>query len=167
MAMIRKSPGGQVEFGWLPMSLHAALGLAGSALGLVAAGFTLDRVPHWELPVFVFAMVYYVVGRALPDLVTEPHKMQRAFYFGLLPAVGSLTLYAAFQAWGHMWLAVLLGFAVGCTAQALLGRTVVPAVSAEEQAADAKEWLHTETWGDAGPHDLTPPPWAETGRRAN
>jgi fatty acid desaturase len=114
----------------------AVFGALGFVFGLGAAIYGYSLLPSLALTVFVFAAVFYLVGRALPDVITEERKAQRAAYFTLLPAVGAVEVYAGYLLWGGMWLAVILGFVAGGVAQVLLGRALFPRVREEEEAEE-------------------------------
>jgi hypothetical protein len=139
--------------GFTPVDgLFGALGFV-AGLGAAIYGYTL--FPSLALAIFVFAAVAYLVGRAVPDVITEERKVQRAAYFVLLPAVGAAVVYASYLLWEGMWLAVILGFVAGSIAQALLGRALFPKVRKEEQAEEL-DWtgIRPEEWGEPGPEDL-------------
>ena len=116
--------------------VDAVFGGLGFIAGLGAAIYGYTLFPSLALALFVFAMVSYLVGRALPDVITEARKVQRIAYFALLPAVGTAALYASYLLWQSMWLAVILGFVSGGIAQALLGWALFPKVRKEEAEED-------------------------------
>jgi hypothetical protein len=136
-------------------TVDAVFGVLGFVAGLGAAIYGYALFPSLALAIFVFAAVSYLVGRGLPDVITEDLKAQRAAYFALLPAVGAVVVYASYLLWEGMWLAVILGFVAGGAAQALLGRTLFPMVRKEEQAEELdRAGIRPEEWGEPGPDDL-------------
>ena len=124
-----------------------------AGLGAAVYGYTL--FPSLALAIFVFAMVSYLVGRALPDVIIEPRKAQRVVYFALLPAVGTATLYASYLLWEGMWIAMFSGFVGGGVAQVLVGRVLSPKGRKEEAGEDLdRAGIRPEEWGEPGPDDF-------------
>ena len=135
--------------------LDAIFGGVGFIAGLAAAIYGYTLLPSLALALFVFAMVSYLVGRALPDLIAETRKVQRAVYFTLLPLFGTVTLYASYLLWESMWLAAILGFVGGGLVQTLLGWALFPKVRKEEAAEDLdRAGIRPEEWGESSPDDL-------------
>jgi hypothetical protein len=56
--------------------LDAIFGGLGFIAGLSAAIYGYTLLPSLALALFVFAMVSYLVGRALPDLITKPARFR-------------------------------------------------------------------------------------------
>jgi hypothetical protein len=134
--------------------VDAVFGGLGFVAGLGAAIYGYTLFPSLALAIFVFAAVSYLVGRAVPDVITDERKVQRAAYFALLPAVGAAVVYAGYLLWEGMWLAVILGFVAGGIAQALLGRALFPKVRKEEAKELDRAGIRPEGWGEPGPEDL-------------
>ncbi len=93
--------------------VHAAFNLVGLVAGAGTAYLAWDRTETLSLPIFAFFLTNYLVGRGLGDLVTDPQKVKRFFYFVLPAAIDCGLLYLTYQWWGLMWVAVLVGFFVG------------------------------------------------------
>ena len=135
--------------------VDAVFGALGFVAGLGAAIYGYTLIPSLALAIFIFAAVSYLVGRALPDVITEERKAQRAAYFALLPAVGAVVVYASYLLWEGIWLAVILGFVAGGVAQALFGLALLPKVRKEERAEELdRAGIRPEEWGEPGPDDL-------------
>ena len=145
--------GGNGRF-WMPWTVSLC-SLLGFVAGLGAAVYGYALFPSLALAIFVFAAVSYLVGRALPDVITEDRRLQRVAYLALLLAVGSVVVYASYLLWEGMWLAVILGFVAGGIAQAVVGRTLFPQVRKEEEAEELdRAGIRAEEWGEPGPEDL-------------
>jgi hypothetical protein len=93
--------------------VHAAFGLLGFVAAMVGAFVAYDRTSSIALPIFVFFMTQFFVGRGLGDVVTDPHKVQRFVYFLLLPVLSSGIVWLSYQWWDLMWLSVILGLLIG------------------------------------------------------
>lgn len=149
--MIRTRHGGRRNF----TPVDAVFGALGFIAGLGAAIYSYTLLSSLALAIFVFAVVSYLAGRALPDVISEDRKVQRAAYFALLPTVGTAALYASYLLWEGMWLAVIFGFVAGGIAQALLGRALFPQVRKEEVAEERERaGIRPEEWGEPGPNDF-------------
>ena len=131
------------------------MGSVGFIAGLGAAIYVYTLSPSLALVLFVFAMSSYLVVRALPVTISEARKVQRMAYFALLPAAGTVALYAIYLLWESMGLAVISGFVGGGIAQALLGRALFPKVRKEEADEDLDQsGIRPEKWGELGPDEL-------------
>ena len=106
--------------------------------------FAYRAMPSYALAVFVFLMVLHVVARGIPDVITDPKKIQRVVFFALYPAICSAVLYFTYQWWGRMWLAVILGLVLGAILNGLAGAALFPQVHQEEQE-DTKQRVK-EAW---------------------
>jgi hypothetical protein len=84
------------------------------------------------LSLFVAALVLQIVGRGIPDVITDPDKPRRALYFLLGPALATGILVATFELWGRWWLAALLGLGGGAVLNAILAPRLFPRVHREE-----------------------------------
>jgi hypothetical protein len=135
--------------------LDVLFGGVGFVAGLAAAIYGYTLFFSLALALFFFAMVSYVVGRALPDVITEPHRVRRIAYFALLPMIGTIVLYASYLLWESMWLAVILGFVGGGIVQALVGWALLPQIRKEEAEEELdRAGIRPEEWGEPGPYDL-------------
>jgi uncharacterized membrane protein YfcA len=114
-------------------------------IGGVAAGvYIYNRVSSWILGVFTFFMLVHIVGRGIPDVITDPHKIQRALFFTLLPVASTGVLYFTYRWWDRMWLSVLLGLIVGGTLNTVVGALLFPRIFQEEQE-DSQQRME-EAW---------------------
>jgi hypothetical protein len=118
--------------------IFGLLGLLAGIGAAVAAYQVIDD--SWWLVAFAFLLTQYVVGRSLGDLVTDPHKLRRAFYFALQPALSIAIVYFAYQAWERWWLAVLLGFLGGGIVAGAIGAALLPGIHQEEVADTRRRW---------------------------
>ena len=113
--------------------LRAVFGLVALVVGIVAAIFAYRWMPSYTLAFFALVMVVHVVARGIPDVITDPQKVQRILFFALYPAICSGVLYFTYQRWNRMWLAVLLGLIVGGILNTIAGATLFPQVFKEEE----------------------------------
>lgn len=114
-------------------------------IGAIAAAFYAYRwISSYALAIFVFLMVMHIVGRGIPDVITDPNKIQRVLFFALYPAICAALVYFTYQWWGRMWLAVILGLVLGAIFNGLAGAVLFPRVYREEQE-DTKQRIK-ETW---------------------
>ncbi|MEX2210520.1 MAG: YbjN domain-containing protein [Gaiellaceae bacterium] len=121
--------------------VHRYFGLLGLAAGIGAAIAAFQLIDDsWWLVAFAFLLTQYVVGRSLGDLATDPHKLRRAFYFALQPALSIAIVYFAYQAWERWWLAVLLGFLGGGILAGAIGAAVLPGIHQDELADTKRRW---------------------------
>jgi hypothetical protein len=116
-------------FGFL--SLVAAIG------GGIYAYIEADTV--W-LGLFVAGGLLHIVGRAIPDVITDDKKMRRSLYFLLLPALATAGLYLAYQAWDKWWLAFVVGVVGGGLVNAILAPILFPGIHREESQDSAKRF---------------------------
>ena len=105
---------------------------------LVAAVVAFRAWPSYTLSFFAFVMVVHVGARGLPDIITDPNKVQRALFFTLYPVSCTAVLYLTYLWWGRMWLAVLLGLVVGGLLNEAAGAILFPKVYREEREDDAR-----------------------------
>jgi hypothetical protein len=106
-------------------------------IGGVAGGIFAQRVTSsWWLAAFVLFMTLFVVGRALPDILTEPDKLRRAAYFGSVPVLSTAVLALIYWASGWWWLAVVLGLVLGVLGSATLGALFFADIAQEELEQD-------------------------------
>jgi hypothetical protein len=68
----------------------------------------------------------------IPDLITDPNKIKRFFFFALHPALGVLILIFTYQWWGMWWLSALLGYLGGMLIGRLLASLIFPKIAREE-----------------------------------
>jgi hypothetical protein len=108
-------------------------------IGAIAGAIYAYRwMSSYALAIFVFLMVVHVVGRGIPDVITDPNKIQRVLFFALYPAICTAVVYYAYQWWGRMWLAVILGLVLGAILSAIAGTVLFPRV-AQEEMEDTKQ----------------------------
>jgi Tir chaperone protein (CesT) family len=122
-------------------AVFSVIGL-GAAIG--AAIFAFNRIGSWALAIFTFLWVQYIVVRIIPDLITDPDKVQRFIFFMLHPAVAVGLLYVTYGWWGKWWLSALIGYLGGTFLARLIGIIIMPRVAVEETRDDqerTKGWL--------------------------
>jgi hypothetical protein len=104
------------------------------ALGAAAvAGFyAYDQTSSWWFVAFAVMMTLFAVGRAIPDVITEPDKGRRALFYGIPLAFAIGGLAASQAVWGTWWLSVLVGFGVGGVGW-LVDAVFLPDITREEQ----------------------------------
>ncbi len=114
-------------------------------IGAIAAAIYAYRwMSSYALSIFVFLMVLHVVARGIPDVITDPNKIQRILFFALYPAICTAVVYYTYQWWDRMWLAVILGLVLGGVLNGLAGAVFFPRVYEEEQE-DTKQRMK-EAW---------------------
>lgn len=116
--------------------------LLGMAAGAGAGWYATSRddVDSTWLAVFIGLLVFNFISRALADVLSEPKKLRRLFYFALTPALASLSFYYTYQWWETWWLSFLLGFVFGGTLTSVVGSVLVPAIHREETADTRGRW---------------------------
>jgi hypothetical protein len=120
-------------------TVRVVLWFVAFGLGIAAAVLATQEISSFWLGLYAFVLTMHVVGRGLGQVITKPHRFQRAVYFALMPAASIPVVWATYGAWGHMWIAVLLGFVSGAVAERTLGRLLVPRIRAEEERAGFPE----------------------------
>ena len=118
--------------------IHAIFNFIGLLLGIGAAWFAFDRTSSIALPIFVFVLVQYFVGRGIGDVVTDDKKVKRFVYFAMPVVFMSGIVFLTYQWWGLMWLATLLGFFVGGVLWALVAALAMPDIAGEEEQDNAE-----------------------------
>jgi hypothetical protein len=84
------------------------------------------------LSLFAGVVVLQLVGRGIPDLITDPDKPRRALYFLLGPALATGILALTYGLWGRWWLSVLLGTVGALPLNAILAPRLFPRIHGEE-----------------------------------
>lgn len=107
-------------------------GLLSMGAAAVAGYFAYDWTSSWWLVAFVAMMVLSAVGRAIPDLITDPEKGRRLVFFGTPIALAVGALAGAYAIWSTWWLAVVIGFAVGGIGWGLVS-IALPDIARQEQ----------------------------------
>jgi hypothetical protein len=128
-------PGG----GPAPHALHQAVfNVLGFSAGIAAAVGAYALTGSIALPIYAFLMALYLVARGFADVISDPHKVRRAFYFLLMPALSTAILWGVYELWGRWWLAVLVGFVAGGALARLLAPRVFPRIHEEEMEDTAR-----------------------------
>lgn len=135
---------------WVPTRAEVALGLSGVIAGIIAALYTFARVSSWWVALFVFVVISHTVGRGLSEVMAKPHRLAHLVYFALFPVVGTAILYIAYDLWGKLWLAVLLGLVFGGIFQVTLGASVLPERAHTDVTTAVTTDVTTEVKGEKG-----------------
>jgi hypothetical protein len=114
-------------------AIFGALGLTGAIAGAIFAADT----SVW-LSVFVAVMALQIIGRAIPDVITDPNRIPRALYFLLLPGLATAILIGAHAAWDTWWLAFVLAVLGGAMLTSILAPLLFPNIHREEEADTAQ-----------------------------
>jgi hypothetical protein len=114
------------------LGLQAGFGLL-SVLAAIGGALYAYRVEDsiW-LSLFVAVLALQLVGRAVPDVLTDPQKVRRALYFLLLPALATGALAGVYELWERWWLSVLAGLLGGLVLNAILAPRLFPRIHREE-----------------------------------
>ncbi|HLA62852.1 MAG TPA: hypothetical protein VK610_00375 [Rhodothermales bacterium] len=115
--------------------VHGALAVLGAAVGTLVAAYSYDLTSSWGLALFVFVMVAYPLGRGSARVLLAPHKLARALYFALRPALATVLLVGALALGGPLTLAAVLGLGLGSVLHGLVAPRLFPVLAAEERAA--------------------------------
>lgn len=107
-------------------AVRAVLWFFAFGLGVAAAVLATQGISSFWLGLYAFVLTMHVVGRGLGQVITRPHRLRRAVYFALMPAASIPVVWATYEAWGRMWISVLLGFVAGAAAERAVGRLLVP-----------------------------------------
>jgi hypothetical protein len=118
--------------------VHAGFGLVGFLVAVAAAVYGYNESSSIALAIFLFLVIQGYIGRGLGDVATDPEKGKRLVYFTLQPVGAVGVLVVAYQWWGIMWLAAVLGLVVGGILWALVGTLLFPKI-AEEETKDSKD----------------------------
>jgi len=114
------------------LAAQAGFGLLAFA-GAIGGGiyaYTLES-SIW-LSLFVALLALHIVGRGIPDVITDPDKLLRALYFLLGPALATGVLYATYELWEQWWISALLGIVGGVVLNAILAPRLFPRIHGEE-----------------------------------
>lgn len=93
--------------------VHGVFFVLAFVLGGAAALYAYAWTGSIALPIFLFGMVQFYVGRGLGDVATDQDKLRRLVYFSLLPLTSTALLWATYHVTGLMWLAAIVGFVLG------------------------------------------------------
>lgn len=115
--------------------VRGLFGWIGLAAGIGGGWYAHELTGSWALAVFVFAMTTYVLGRGVPDVITDPDKGRRIAFFGLPPIIGIAGLAGSYQLWETWWLAVVIGF-VAYFIGFIVASMAFPRIAEEEHADD-------------------------------
>lgn len=115
--------------------VRGLFGFISLAAALAGGWYAHERTSSWALAVFVIVIGGFVLGRGIPDVITDPDKGRRIAFFGLPPLVAVGGLVGAYGLWQTWWLAVVIGFIAYFVG--FLGATAaLPRIAAEEHADD-------------------------------
>jgi hypothetical protein len=95
------------------LQVHGIFFVLAFVLGGAAALYAYAWTGSIALPIFLFGMIQFYVGRGLGDVATDRQKLRRLAYFSLLPLTASALLWATYHATGLMWLGAIVGFVLG------------------------------------------------------
>lgn len=115
--------------------VRGVFGLIGFGAGIAGGWYAHGRTSSWALAAFVFVIATYVLGRGIPDVITDPEKGKRIAFFGLPPTIAVAALAGAYLLWGMWWLAVTIGF-VAYFIGFVVAMVSFPRIALEEQADD-------------------------------
>lgn len=113
------------------MAVQGLFGLLALVGGVGGGWYAHAQTSSWWLAGFVFLIVSFVVGRGIPDVITDPDKGQRIMFFGLPPLVATAALSGAYWLWETWWLAVMIGF-VAYMVGFGISTAAFPAIAADE-----------------------------------
>jgi hypothetical protein len=113
--------------------VRGLFGTAGLVAGVVGGWYALDATSSWALALFVFLITMQVVGRAIPDVITDPEKGRRIVFFGLPPIAAVGALLGSYQIWATWWVAAVIGLA-GYLIGYGVAYLAFPRIAAEEDA---------------------------------
>ncbi|MBN1387605.1 MAG: CesT family type III secretion system chaperone [Bacteroidales bacterium] len=130
--------------------LRTIFSLLGLASAIAAGIYTYTRTTSWALAIFVFLWTQFIVARAIPDLITDPHKIKRFIFFALHPVVGVALLLGTYELWEIWWLAALIGYIGGLFLGRFIAAILLPRISLEETHDDEKRrsaWMKAQSGG--------------------
>lgn len=108
----------------------------GVLLGMGLGILTYVLTDSWPLAIFVYLCGYFVLGRALPSLITDPHKVKRLIFFALYPILATGILFLTYWLWEIWWLSALLGFLGGWIIAPIIAAITMPEILEEENEED-------------------------------
>ena len=115
--------------------VRGLFGLISLAAALAGGWYAHERTSSWALAVFVVVIAGFVLGRGIPDVITDPEKGRRIAFFGLPPVVAVGGLVGAYELWQTWWLAVAIGF-VAYFVGFFIASMALPRIAAEEHMDD-------------------------------
>jgi len=127
--------------------IRAVFSIIGFIAAIGAGIYSYTRIGSWALAIFTYLLVQFIVGRAVPDLITDPNKIKRFIFFALHPAMAVGLLYITYLWWEMWWLSALIGYLVGIFLARLIGGIIMPRVAVEEARDDQermKLWLRSQ-----------------------
>ena len=120
------------EAGGGSKAVQALFGLLGIIAAIAAGIYTYGQEESVWLAIWVAGAALYIVGRALPFVITADKRVRRTLYFLLFPALAGAILYFAHEAWDKWWLAAVVSWVGGFILNALLAPRLFPGIHAEE-----------------------------------
>jgi hypothetical protein len=118
--------------------VRGIFGLIALVASIAGAWYAYDVTSSWALAVFVLLIGANVVGRGIPDLITDPEKGKRLGFFGIPPVLAVVALAGSYWLWTTWWLAVTIGFVFFFVGQFLV-TMLFPKVAKEEAADNAAQ----------------------------
>ena len=114
------------------LRLQAGFGLLAFAAAIGGGIYAYTIESSIWLSLFVAVMALHIVGRGIPDVITDPDKLRRALYFLLGPALATGILYLTYELWEQWWISALLGIVGGVVLNAILAPRLFPRIHGEE-----------------------------------
>lgn len=106
-----------------------------------AAGYyAYTRFDSWAVALFTYFWVQYFSTRAVPDLITDPHKIRRLIYFSLYPGIATAILYLIHRWWEIWWLGAIVGTLLAMVIGPVIGAIFLPGTTREEIADDQERY---------------------------
>jgi hypothetical protein len=103
-------------------------------IGAIAAAiYAYKWMASYALGIFAFLVVRHAVAWGIPEVITDPNKIQRILFYALYPAICAAVVYYTYQWWDRMWLAVIVGLVVAVTFNGLASAVLPTWVYEEEQ----------------------------------
>lgn len=116
--------------------IGSALYFVGMLFGIGVGILTYVLTDSWPLAIFVYLLGNFVVGRALPSLISDPEKVKRLIFFSLYPALATGILFLTYWFWEIWWLSALLGFLGGWLLAPMIAAFTMPGILEEESEED-------------------------------
>ena len=129
-------------------AVRGVFGLLAIAAVITAAIYSYGQEESIWLSIFVAGAAGFIVGRVVPDVITDSKKVRRTLYFLLFPAIAVAILYLTYQAWETWWLAVMVSWVGAFILNGILAPLLFPGIHREETEDTVERWRELKEAGD-------------------
>lgn len=116
--------------------------LVGLAVSIAGAIVVQHYTGSWALGIFVYVWAIFIIARAMPTILFDPHKIKRIIFFGLYVVIATGVLFLVQWLWGIWWLSVLVGCLCGWIVPPFILVFAMPDIAEEETKEDLDRLQH-------------------------